>query len=498
MEFDVVVVGAGTAGCMVARQIALRTEARIAIVEAGPRFPAWALSAPLASLRVRPYWSWTNISDPIPSLNHRTVSFPMGRVVGGTSSVNAMIAAAGPAEDYEAFAPDRTARSLFEPSLRKQWLEEQGIVVESPRYESEFTRAFLAGCQEQGIQRVEALDGSTSETCGLFELFQHNARRWSSAQLLREQGLPSTITVIPRTSVRRLMVKADRVVGLEVLGTAAAIQTIQSRFGVILAAGAIHSPCILQRSGIGSKETLDSAGIPMIKELFGVGRNLQDHLGVPWVVSSSVRAPGRPSQWIPAAMRYAMHRRGVMVSNCCEAGCFLGSKGRSPEVEVFTHFQTSKRAQAVEFSTILLHPKSRGKVSISAEDPWGAPRIEPNYLDSPDDMQRLIHGVQRTVEIANGSDLLRFGLTTSQVGEVDEPWVRKHASTYYHPGGTCRMGLDELGVVALDFQVHGIQGLWVADNSVVPALPGGHTAMTALWIGALAGQRISNRINSMK
>lgn len=497
MEFDVVVVGAGTAGCMVARQIAMRTGARIAVIEAGPTFPAWALSAPLASLRVRPYWSWKNVSDPIPSLNHRTVSFPMGRVVGGTSSVNAMIAAAGPAVDYEGFAPDDDARSLFVPSMRRQWLEEQGIVVERPRYESEFTGAFLAACQGQGLQRVEALDGSTSETCGSFELFQHHARRWSSAQLLREQGLPSRITVIPRTSVRRLMVKADRVAGLEVGRPAGAIQTIRSRFGVVLAAGAIHSPGILQRSGVGAKEVLDSAGIPVINELPGVGRNLQDHLGVPWVVSSSVKAPGRPSQWIPAAIRYAMHRSGVMVSNCCEAGCFLGSSDRSPEVEVFTHFQTSKQSQSVEFSTILLHPKSRGEVRISPENPWGAPRIEPNYLDSPEDMRRLIHGVQRTVEIANSSELLRFGLSSSQVAEIDEHWVRNHASTYYHPGGTCRMGTDELAVVALDFQVHGIQGLWVADNSVVPVLPGGHTAMTALWIGALAGRRISNNINAL-
>lgn len=496
MEFDILVVGAGTAGCMVARQIAMRTDARIAVVEAGPAFPAWALSAPLASLRVRPFWSWKNVSEPIPSLNQRTVSFPMGRVVGGTSSVNAMIAAAGPAKDYEGCGPDDEAMSLFRPSLRKQWLEQQGIVVEPPRYESEFTRAFLAACQGQGLQRVESLDGSTSETCGPFELFQRHARRWSSAQLLHDPGLASRITVIPRTSVRRLIVQADRVAGVEVFHRSASIEAIRSRLGVVLAGGAIHSPCVLQRSGIGPKEILESAGIPTIRELPGVGRNLQDHLGVPWVVSSSFQAPGRFSQWIPAAMRYAMNRSGVMVSNCCEAGCFLGEKNREPEVEVFTHFQTSKQARAVEFSTILLHPKSRGEVSVSPKNPWGAPRIVPNYLDSPDDMGRLMDGVQRTVEIANSGELLQFGLANSQDRPIDENWVRSHASTYYHPAGSCRMGNDALGVVSLDFQVHGIRGLWVADNSVVPVLPGGHTAMTALWIGALAGKRISNAVNA--
>jgi choline dehydrogenase len=179
-----------------------------------------------------------------------------------------------------------------------------------------------------------------------------------------------------------------------------------------------------------------------------------------------------------------------MASNCCEAGCFLGEPGLRPLIEVFTHFQTAKHPNAVEFSTVLLHPASRGTVGIDPAYPTGSPHIAPDYFSSPDDLPRLAAGLRRTVEIANSDALLRFGLAPSW-RDVDEDWIRRHATTYYHPGGTCRLGDDPLGVVSRELRVHGIDGLWVADNSVVPEVPGGHTALTAMLIGAKAGRSIA-------
>ena len=487
VNFDIVIVGAGTGGCAVAAHLARKTDFSIGIVEAGGRYPAWALHAPLAGLRLRPFWSWRHESVPIAGLGDRNVMFPMGRVVGGTSAVNAMITAAGHPDDFQ-FLSDGESSVLKEGGLLQE-LETLGVRTQPPRYTSAFTRAFLSACVEQGLSDVVDLDGSVAEACGRFRLFQVDGRRWSAGDLLRDSRWSSRIRVLRNTRVRAVCFRGRRAVGIET-GGSTSTGSINARVGVVLAAGTMQTPCILQRSGIGLRGMLESSGIPVICDLPGVGRNLQDHVGVPWVVPSRVPAPGRPGRWLPAAVRYALCRDGVMASNCCEAGCFLGERGSRPTIEVFTHFQTAKHPNAVEFSTVLLHPASRGEVGIDPANPWGAPRIDPAYFSAADDLPRLAAGLARTIHIANGESLLRFGLEPSQ-RDVDANWIRANASTYYHPGGTCRIGDDSMAVVNRHLQVHGMEGLWVADNSVIPELPGGHTALAALMIGARAGHLIA-------
>jgi choline dehydrogenase len=496
VQFDIVIVGAGTAGCAVAAHLARHTDLSIGIVEAGGRYPAWALHAPLAGLRLRPFWSWHHESLPIPGLAGRTVVFPMGRVVGGTSAVNAMVAAAGHPQDYgflwDGAADDSPGTLHFQHV--EQDLEALGVRTESARYQSGFTPAFLSACAEQGLAAVADLDGSMAETCGTFRVFQQRGCRWSAADLLKHGQHGARIRVLRKAAVRRLTFRGRRAVGIET-GGARGSGTISARVGVVVAAGTMQTPCILQRSGIGPKGLLESCGLPVIENLQGVGRNLQDHVGVPWVVPSRVPSPGRPNRWVPAAVRFALFRDGVMASNCCEAGCFLGEPGSRPEIEVFTHFQTAKHPNAVEFSTILLHPASRGEVGIDPQNTWGAPRIDPAYFSAAGDLERLAHGLERTIRIANSESLLRFGLHPSR-REVDSRWIRANASTYYHPGGSCRLGDDAMAVVNRDLRVHGVEGVWVADNSIVPELPGGHTALTALMIGAHAGRLIATATNA--
>jgi len=180
-----------------------------------------------------------------------------------------------------------------------------------------------------------------------------------------------------------------------------------------------------------------------------------------------------------------------MVSNCCETGCFLGSPGSAPTIEIFTHFQTLKQANAVEFSTILLRPASRGSVGISPLSPWGKPCIHPNYFAQPADLEQLHQGLQSTLAIANSKAMQRYGLSASP--EIVEPgWIQQHATTYYHPVGTCRMGGDNDGVVNERLSVHGVKGLWVADNSILPLIPGGHPAISAMLIGTRAAEWIAS------
>lgn len=486
---QIIVVGAGTAGCVVARRLVERTGKRVLLIEAGPRYPAWALHAPLAGLRLRKAWSWPLASVPQQQLDGRRIAFPMGRVVGGTSSVNAMVALAGPPADHDAWGVPGWSWADLEPCLERaaSWRGGAVLPVNAPLYESAFSKAFLRACEEDGIRSVEILNRAQSETCGLFSLFQDRGMRSSAARYLQQVKPEGTLSILCRTDVRRVLFAGRRAVGVE-LGRRRAAGQVFAKEGVVLSAGALLSPSILHRSGVGPAEMLQPAGVPVAVDLPGVGLNFQDHVGVPVVMKSSVPPPGRLSMWLRSAVQYGLFRNGVMASNCCESGCFLGGTSASPELEVFTHFQTSRHPRAVEFSVVLMHPQSRGTLTVAPEDPWGPPRIDPGYLRNSADSEALLAGVERVRSIVRRPSLQRFGLGEEILPGAGDPnaFLRSHAGTYYHPVGTCRMGSDRLAVVDQRLRVSGVDNLWVADNSVVPTQTAGHTAATALMIGERA------------
>ena len=489
---QVIVVGAGTAGCVIARRLAEGCGKRVLVIESGPRYPGWALQSPLAGLRLRRHWSWPLESVPQPQLHGRRIAFPMGRVVGGTSSINAMVAAAGPPADYDLWAASGNPgwswadlgpcweRAVSRPGLAR-------LPVSEPTYESAFSLAFLRACQEDGIRRVSSLTGAETETCGLFPLFQERGARASAARYLADVRPPGQLSIQPRTTVRRVLMEGSRAVGVE-LGDRRAEGSIIASEGVVVCAGALLSPRLLQGSGIGPAGPLRAAGIPLCVDLPGVGLNLHDHAGVPVVVESALPAPGRPALWLKAAFNYGLFGRGVMASNCCEAGCFLGPAGATPEVEVFSHFQTSRHPRAVELAVVLMHPRSRGSILPDRADPWGPSLIDPRFLVDQRDREALLAGVERIRSVITQPALRGFGLGREILpGSLSgEAFLRNHASSYHHPVGTCRMGNDPLAVVDARLRVHGTDNLWVADNSVVPTIPAGHTAATAIIIGERA------------
>ncbi len=499
--FDVIVVGAGTAGCLLARRLVERTAARVLLIEAGPPYPAWALGAPLAGLRLRPAWSWALPSVPQPALGGRRVEYPMGRVVGGTSSVNAMIAAAGPPADYDAWAADCPGWGWADLAGalagRPGEPVPTALPVAPPRHESAFSTAFLAACEQDGLRRVEPLDGSESGTCGRFALFQRSGMRVSAAEFAARSGRADRLVVRPRTEVRRVLIEDGRAVGVE-LGGRRATGQIRARLGVVLCAGALQSPRLLLGSGVGPARDLEAAGIPVVADLLGVGANLQDHYGAPVVVASRRPAPGRPSRWVPAAVRYAVRRDGVMASNCCEVGGFLGEPGGSPEVEIFALFQTRRAPGAVEVAALLLHPESRGTVALDPADPRGPPRIDPGFLTGAADRDRLRTAVAQIRGLIDRPALRAFGLGRELMpGDQDlDAFLRDRVDTFYHPAGTCRMGSDPAAVVDPGLRVREVAGLWVADNAILPTIPAGHTALTALLVGARAAERIGAQVDA--
>lgn len=499
-EADIVIVGAGTSGCALARRLVETTSARIVLIEAGPVYPAWALAAPLAGLRLRNAWSWGHHTVPQPGLHGRTIPLPMGRVAGGSSSINAMVAAPGPVADFDEWSrrgcPGWSAAEVG-ATLRSigSSVSAPVLPVAAPRHESPFSTAFLEACEQSGLNRVGHFVGDQSRSCGMFPLFQSGGNRCSAAALLAELEGNPRFRLITGHTVRRILIQRQMAVGVEMQKDSRGIH-LGAAAGVILAAGALQSPVLLQRSGVGPAGLLRSAKIDIKLDLPAVGKGLKDHVGAPLLVHSRKPSPGRPSRWIPAAAQWFFSRTGVMTSNCCEAGCFLGPSNEPPVGEIFTHFQTGRHPLAVELMCVVLQPASEGSVTIHSGDPWGVPLIDPNYLGEKVDAEVLGQVLESARQIVGQPALQKFGLGVELMPGTQplDRFLPAQATTCHHPVGSCRMGSGTDAVVGPGLDVHGIERLWVVDNSIAPVVPRGHTASTALIIAEHGARQISFRL----
>jgi len=529
---DYVVVGAGSAGSALAAGLVERSDAHVLLLEDGPaaRDPRIAVPALAADL-----WfgrlDWAFETEPVPGLDGRRDTWPRGRVVGGSSAINAMMYVRGVDADFDGWAADgatgwdaATMRAIFQAMED----DERGhsahrgvggpVRVERQRDPRPLTLAFLDACAELGMRVVDDYHADP-DGAALTMVMQRRGRRLTAAEAFLSPHLPSRrhpplgpgrLTLRTGVQVRRVLIEDGRAVGVEVR-VDGRVRTVRAEREVILAAGAVGTPAILWRSGIGPAEALRRLGIEVVADRAAVGADLQDHIASGMVVGTdggslygADRDPRVLARWIAS-------RRGPATSNLGEAIALLRTDDalHDPDLELLAlpaplldHGRTRFPQHGLTIASILLTPESRGRVSLRSADPDTPPVIEPGTFSDPGgrDLARMLSGLRTVQALLTGTRALGARVTArlSPTGPVpDASTLRRHArataQTLYHPVGTCRMGADADAVVDPALRVQGVAGLRVADASVMPRIVRGHTNAASMAIGMRAAELVTRR-----
>ncbi len=521
VTYDHVIVGAGSAGCAVAAGLA-RAGARVMLVEAGPeaRDPRLGIPAMAADLWFGRH-DWAVETEPQPGLDGRRDTWPRGRVVGGSSAINAMMWVRGVDADYDGWA-EAGADGWDAATMRRLLLgleddargpgPDRGtggpVRVEPQRDPRPATLAFLAACDELGIPVVD--DYHAREGAGLTKVTQRRGRRWSAADAFLAPAraeVGDRLTVRTGATVSRVVIEHGRAVGVELL-TGRFREVLRAEGEVVLCAGAVASPALLWRSGVGPADELRALGLAVVADAPAVGADLQDHVASGMVVGTTGGSLHGADRDPRVLATWLLRRRGPATSNLGEALAFLRTSEDepAPDVELLAipapmldHGRTRFPRHGLTLAAIVLVPESRGRVTLAAADPRRPPRVEPGTFGDAGgvDLRRMVTGL-RTVEALLGTRALRRIVDARLVpstAPADDAALRAHAratgQTLYHPVGTCRMGRDDRAVVDPELRVRGVAGLRVADASVMPRIVRGHTNAAAMAIGVRAAELVT-------
>jgi choline dehydrogenase len=513
-EFDYIVVGGGSAGCVLANRLTKDGQSSVLLLEAGGRDDWLWVNVPVGYLFSigNPRTDWCFRTDEEPGLNGRSLLYARGKGLGGCSSINAMVYMRGQRGDYDHWAALGNRGWSWNdvlPVFKRMECHFAGaddfhgcegeLHVQKPRVAWEILDAWRDAAEQAGIPKVEEFNRGDNFGNAYFHMNQRGGERWSASRAwLHPVMSRPNLKVVTKAHVRRVNVEArdgaTRATGVEVVIEGQGEASAKARKAVILAAGAIGSPQILQLSGIGAPGVLQEFGIPMVHELRGVGENLHDHLQIRmmWKVKGPTLNERAGSLFGKAAMvmEYLVRRTGPLTMPPSQLGAFAKSDEAEPSPDMEWHVQPLSldkfgdplhRFPAITPSVCNLRPTSRGWVRIRGTDPLAAPSIRLNYLTTPEDQRVAAIGMRFTRTIMSQPALAKYQPSEWRPGpECDrEDALVKAAgdlgTTIFHPVGTCKMGNDPMAVVDDRLRVHGIEGLRVIDASIMPRITSGNT-----------------------
>lgn len=526
-QFDYVIVGAGSSGAVLANRLSADPRMTVCLIEAGPADRSPFITVPLGVMKLSkdPVHNWMFTSTPQAALDGREVSVPRGRVLGGSSAINGMIYIRGHRADYDGWSAAGCVGWGYDDILpyfrRSEANRRAGIdsnhhgtggelAVSDLRDPNPVDRDFIEAASQMQLRACPDFNVAEPEGMGLYQVTQKDGKRHSTGRaFLTPIKARQNLHILTGAEVLHVNLNAGRAESVT-LRRAGGVETVSARAEVILSAGAIGSPDILLRSGIGAAEQIAGFGGTPAHDLPGVGQNLQDHVDCMVICASRSRTPygisvaALPKLALEGA-KWVFGNRGMLSSNMVEAGGFVRSSAAEARPDIQFHIipgRKSHRGRMVEYGhgvsvhTCVLRPESRG--SVTRKDMAGAPVIDLGLLSDDRDMARLVKGITLARQILRQGPMAQHGLSEIIPGNTVETdadlraYIRANARTVYHPVGTCAMGTGASAVVDPKLRVRGIQGLRVVDASIMPTIVSGNTNAPAIMIAEKAAEMILN------